>query len=55
MGENIEEEISRMFLKDMSLEEELALYFNRFNLDEETIEVMPAFEEHIRLLYQNKE
>ena len=48
------EEASCMFperKKPMSLEEELAFYSNKFNLDRDTIETMPAFEEHIKPLF----
>jgi fumarate hydratase class II len=62
MGEKIEEfeeevMVSRMFLngkKPMSLEEELAFYSHRFNLDRETIETMPAFEEHLKPLFSER-
>lgn len=37
-------------------EDELAFYINRFNLDAETIEIMPALGKHIRsLLSETKE
>ena len=49
------EEVCRMFLKDgnkMTSEEQLALFMHRFNLDRETVEVMPAFAEHCRELFK---
>lgn len=58
MGEEIEEfedEISKMLLgrkEAVSLDEELALYImHLFNIDRETVETMPAFEEHLKLLF----
>jgi len=53
--EDFEEEISKMFLdqKNMKMsDEELALHIiQRFNIDRDTIETMPAFEQHIKLLF----
>ena len=60
MGEdNIEskEETSRMFpdRKDqMPLDEELAFFIQRFNSDIETIECMPAFEDHLNELFPKR-
>ena len=42
---------SRMFRDDkpqMKLDEELAFFIHRFNSDIETIECMPAFEDHLK-------
>ncbi|HDO19738.1 MAG TPA: hypothetical protein ENG74_03330 [Thermoplasmatales archaeon] len=36
-------------------EDELAFFMNRFNLDIDTVEVMPAFEEHIKPLFKSEE
>ncbi|RLF29012.1 MAG: hypothetical protein DRN05_02720 [Thermoplasmata archaeon] len=63
MGDKIvdleeEMEISRMFLdrKDPdSLSEELAFFMHRFNLDMDTVETMPAFEEHLKPLFALEE
>ena len=55
-GENINlEEISRMFAsgKDIS-DEQLALLMHRFNIDWDTIETMPAFEEHRKQLFNRE-
>lgn len=53
--EDFEEEISKMFLdqKNMKLsDEELALHIiHKFNIDRDTIETMPAFEEHLKPLF----
>jgi hypothetical protein len=46
-----EEEISRMFpniRKPVGLDEELAFFMHKFNLDWETVEVMPAFQQHVK-------
>lgn len=46
--------ISRLFLKGnlaLSSDEQLAFFMNRFNLDRETVEDMPAFQEHCKLLF----
>ncbi|MFH1100943.1 MAG: hypothetical protein V1726_02760 [Methanobacteriota archaeon] len=48
------EQSSCMFLKDkktFNSDEQLALFIHRFNLDWETVEVMPAFEEHLKALF----
>ena len=47
------EEVSCMFIKDMkkmSSDEQLGLFMQRFNLDWDTVETMPAFEEHCKAL-----
>ena len=60
MGDKIvesEEEMSRMFpvqKKPITLDEELAFFIHRFNLDMETIEAMPAFEEHLKPLFPER-
>ena len=63
MGDEIvksKEEISRMFLDEkeaMSSDEQLALHImHQFNIDRDTMETMPAFEEHLKpLFFQKKE
>lgn len=41
--------VSKMYLEeDAKILEELAFYSNRFNLDFETMEHMPALKDHIR-------
>ena len=48
---------SRMFRDDkpqMNLDEELAFFIHRFNSDIETIECMPAFEDHLKELFPEK-
>ena len=48
------EEVSCMFLEDkktMTPDEQLALFMHRFNLDWDTVETMPAFEEHCKVLF----
>jgi hypothetical protein len=60
MGEDMvepEEEKSRMFLdkkEHMTLDEELAFFIHRFNSDIETIECMPAFEDHLKELFPDR-
>jgi len=57
MGEEIEEETSCMFLdrkEPMTLDEELAFFMHRFNSDIETIECMPAFEDHLKELFPER-
>ena len=52
-----EEETSRMFLDrkgPITLDEELAFFIHRFNSDIETIECMPAFEEHLKELFPER-
>lgn len=54
---NKSEEISRMFTDEkgqMKLDEELAFFIHRFNSDIETIECMPAFEEHLKELFPER-
>jgi hypothetical protein len=50
-----DEEISKMFSDKrdlLSTDEELALHiFHKFNIDRDTMESMPAFEEKIRPLF----
>jgi hypothetical protein len=56
-GENINpEEISRMFASDKKelSDEQLALLMHRFNIDWDTIETMPAFEEHRKQLFNRE-
>lgn len=49
----------RKLLLDESIgdtpEDELAFFMNKFNLDIETVEAMPAFEEHIKPIFLLKE
>ena len=56
--ENIDpEEVSCMTLsnkKEISSSEELMLFMHRFNLDWETVETMPAFEEHCKELFRKE-
>jgi hypothetical protein len=59
MGDEITdpEEVSCMALstkKIISLNEELMLFMHRFNLDWETVETMPAFEEHCKELFRRE-
>ena len=52
------EEVSCMALskkKVMGSNEELALFMHRFNLDWDTVETMPAFEEHCKALFRREE
>lgn len=61
MGDEIvePEEVSKMFDDSrgtLSSDEELALHImHRFNIDRETMEAMPAFEEHLKPLLGKKE
>lgn len=62
MGDEIvepEEEVNKMFdgsRGTLSSDEELALHImHRFNIDRETMEAMPAFEEHLKPLFWGKE
>jgi hypothetical protein len=51
------EEVSCMALnlkKVITSEEELALFMHRFNLDWDTVETMPAFEEHCKVLFRKE-
>jgi hypothetical protein len=56
--ENIDtDEVSCMKLnekKGISSNEELMLFMHRFNLDWETVETMPAFEEHCKELFRRE-
>jgi hypothetical protein len=49
------EEVARIFLsgiKPNSSDEQLALHLmHRFNIDRDTIEAMPAFEDHVKPLF----
>jgi hypothetical protein len=52
------EEVSCMVFnqkKAMGSNEELALFMHRFNLDWDTVETMPAFEEHCKALFRREE
>lgn len=57
MGEDsleFEENLSKMFAgkKLISSDEELALHiYHRFNICRDTMETMPAFEEHLKTLF----
>ena len=54
---NDPEEVSCMNLKEkhtISSDEELMLFMHRFNLDWETVETMPAFEQHCKELFHPK-
>lgn len=61
MGDEIvePEEVSKMFddiRETLSSDEELALrIMHRFNIDLDTMEAMPAFEEHLKPLLGKKE
>jgi len=51
------EEVSCMALstkKIISSNEELMFFMHRFNLDWETVETMPAFEEHCKELFRRE-
>ena len=51
------EDVSCMNLKEkkvISSNEELMLFMHRFNLDWETVETMPAFEEHCKELFRRE-
>jgi hypothetical protein len=51
------EEVSCMKLNPnmiISSDEELALFMHRFNLDWDTVETMPAFEEHCKNLFRKE-
>jgi len=60
MGESdleSEENVSRMFTgkKSTSSDEELALrIYHRFNIGRDTMESMPAFEEHLKTLFSKE-
>lgn len=60
MGEDAidPEEVSCMTLsktKQITSNEELMLFMHRFNLDWDTVETMPAFEEHCKVLLRKEE
>jgi hypothetical protein len=51
------EDVSCMKLKTnqpISSNEELMLFMHRFNLDWETVQTMPAFEEHCKELFRRE-
>jgi len=53
-SEEFQENLSKMFAgnKLSSSDEELALHiFHRFNICRDTMESMPAFEEHLKTLF----
>lgn len=48
------EDVSRMFMDGkelISLDDELAFFMHRFNLDADSVKTMPAFEEHCKSLF----
>ena len=48
------EEISKIFIEGkelISLDDELAFFMHRFNLDADSVQTMPAFEEHCKVLF----
>ena len=53
-----DEEFNRMFIGRkgvISSDQELALHImHRFNIDRDTMETMPAFEEHLKPLFSPK-
>jgi hypothetical protein len=52
------EEVSCMALttkKVITSDEELMLFMHRFNLDWDTVETMPAFVEHCKVLFPREE
>ena len=60
MGENsleYDERISKMFAgkKSLSSDEELALHiYHRFNICRDTMETMPAFDDHLKTLFSRE-
>jgi hypothetical protein len=51
------DEISCMFgrgKKTVSADEQLALFMHKFNLDRDTVEMMPAFEKHCKIMFQEE-
>ena len=60
MGDDIlesEENVSKMFAgkKSISSDDELALHiYHRFNICRDTLETMPAFEEHLKTLFSKE-
>jgi hypothetical protein len=60
MSEELEEGLGNLLLRPqniISTDEMLALHLmHKFNIDRDTIETMPAFEEHLKpLFFQTKE
>jgi len=55
MSEELEEEVSKILLGQkniISSDEMLALHLmHKFNIDRDTIETMPAFDEHFKPLF----
>ena len=53
-----EEEVSKMFIRNkgtLTADEELALHImHRFNIDRDTMEAMPAFDEHLKPLFSKE-
>ncbi len=47
------DDIQRILLED-NKEDELAFFMNKFNLDIDTVEEMPAFEEHLKPIFSTK-
>ena len=60
MGAEISEseEVSKMFIGKkgtLTADEELALHImHRFNIDRDTMEAMPAFDEHLKPLFSKE-
>ena len=51
------DEISCMFIarkKNVTPDEQLAMFMHKFNLDRETVEEMPAFKEHCKILFNRE-
>lgn len=51
------ENISRMIhdgKKMVTPDQQLALYMHRFNLDRDTVETMPAFQEHCKVMFHRE-
>ena len=51
------EDVSCMFSKGkktITPDEQLALFMHKFNFDRETVEAMPAFEEHCKILFNRE-
>jgi hypothetical protein len=51
-----DEEICRMMLSGSTecSDAQLAAFMQRFNLDRETVEAMPAFQEHCKILFRDR-
>ena len=52
-----DEEICRLVLEGSKMttrDAELAAFMQRFNLDRETIETMPAFQEHCKVVFHGE-